>query len=72
MCLIDGQTLQKMGEYGQTKKGTMEKEINVNELNTLLGTEQIVGVWLGDEYHKVGYGKAMVLVVEERDNIGEK
>ena len=50
----------------------MEKEINVNELNTLLGTEQIVGVWLGDEYHKVGYGKAMVLVVEERDNIGEK
>lgn len=45
----------------------MEREINVNELNTLLGTDKIKGVWISGEYYQIGYGRSMCLVVEQSD-----
>ena len=55
-----------------SKKGTMKKEINVNELNTLLDSDEIIEVWVasGRNQHnpvkmKVGIAGQLTIIYDD-------
>lgn len=45
----------------------MESNIDVNRLNTILGSEEITAVWIDDVRHKVGYAHSMSIDYRKRD-----
>ena len=46
----------------------MESNIDVNRLNTLLGSEEITAVWIDGVRHKVGYAHSMSIEYRKRDD----